>query len=290
MPRRAVPGRRALFASVGGLLLASGAAAADAARIAVLDWGLVQTCLALGRAPIGVPAPPWYDRYAGAPLLPPGVTDIGLLFTPNFELVQELAPDAIVIPPALGVVRPLLARIAPVVTGAIFRPAPGALDFARAGTRRLGLELGLDAAALEAACDAALDAARAALAGQDGRGLYLVSVLDERHLIVFGAGSLHQDVLTRLGLRNAWDLPVRGEFATIGAEALARDPEARIIDITPGFGSRSAAIARNPVWAALPPVRAGRVHRIGPVLGSGGLPAAARFAGLLAEALIRGAA
>ncbi len=283
------PGRRTVLAGLGALPLLRPQLlrAAPGMRVAVLDWGLAETCLALGCVPAGVPAPPWYDRYAVEPPMPPGVPDVGLLFTPNLELLQELAPDAVLISPLLALLRGHLERIAPLIVASVYRPAPGAYDWAQAETRRLAERLGRAAAgaALEADCRATLAQARAALAGYDGRPLYVLSVLDAQHVNVFGRNSLHHDVLLRLGLRNAWDGDTAGEFATLGIERLVQTPEARIIAIAAGGGDRLGAVAASPLWQALPAVRAGRVLPVGPVLGSGGLPAARRFARLLASAL-----
>jgi iron-chelate-transporting ATPase len=98
-------GRRSLLAGLAALLWTRVAGAAPGPRLAVLDWGLAETCLALGCVPVGVPAPAWYDRYAVEPPMPPGVADVGLLFTPNFEVLQDLALDAVVIPPLLTMSR-----------------------------------------------------------------------------------------------------------------------------------------------------------------------------------------
>ncbi len=289
-------GRRALLAWLAALPLARppAARAAAALHVAVLDWGLAETCLALGCVPAGVPAPAWYDRYAVEPPMPPTVPDVGLLFTPNLELLQDLAPDAVLISPLLALLRGHLERIAPVIVASLFSPAPDAYRRAQMETRRLAERLNLSAAgdALAADCDETLAWARDALSGYDGRPLYVLSVLDDRHVNIFGRHSLHHDVLLHLGLRNAWDAGglTGGEFATVGVERLADVPEARIIAITPGGGSRLGAITSSSLWQALAPVRAGRVLSVPPVLGSGGLPAARRLARLLAAALGQGPA
>ncbi len=274
------------------LLRPTAARTAPTPRVAVLDWGLAETCLALGCVPAGVPAPFWYDRYAVEPPMPPDVPDVGLLFTPNFELLQELAPDAVLIPPLLAVLRGHLGRIAPLIVASLYRPAPGAYLLAQTETRTLARRLNLSAAGdtLVAGCDEAIARSKEALSGYDGRPLYLLSVLDDRHVNVFGPNSLHHDVLMRLGLHNAWEGGglTGGEFATVGVEHLAKVPEARIVAITPGGGNRLNAIASNSLWQNLAPVRAGRMVSVGPVLGSGGLPAATRLAVLLATALGQG--
>ncbi len=256
-------------------------------RLAVLDWGLAQTCLALGLVPAGVPAPRWYDRTAIEPPMPAAVPDLGLLFTPNFELLQELAPDAILIPPALGLLHPQLSHIAPVITGALWQPGGDAYALAQSGTLRLAETLGLqaEAAALVARTEAALAEARAIVAGD--RPCYLATLLDARNVNLYGAASLADAVLRRLGRRNAWAgaATTRAEFATLGLAALAGEPTARLLHLDSGAGSPMAAVRHSSLWQALPLVREGRVTSLPPVLGSGGLPSAARLARLLAETL-----
>ncbi len=86
--------------------------------------------------------------------------------------------------------------------------------------------------------------------------------MDTRHVRVYGAKSLFNDVIERCGLANAW----RGEtnywgFATVGIEQLARDAAgARLIYLEPIAPDVLAALARSPLWNSLPFVRAGRVQ------------------------------
>ncbi|MCP1610926.1 iron complex transport system substrate-binding protein [Azospirillum lipoferum] len=258
-------------------------------RVAVLDWGLAASCVALGCVPVGVPAPSWCTRYVGDPALPAGVTDVGLLFTPNFELLQELKPDAILITPGLEVMRGPLERVAPVFAVALDRPGAGVLERAGSETRRLAAFLGLEAAAeaLAARAEATLEQAAHELAPLTDRSVCLVNILDQRHVNVFGASSLHHAVLNRLGLRNAWGgEPVMGEFVAVGLERLAAVPDARLINVALGGFGRLKAMAANPFWQALPFSREGRTHEIGSVLGSAGLPAVERLARLLSAALV----
>ncbi|MDF1747534.1 MAG: iron-siderophore ABC transporter substrate-binding protein, partial [Alphaproteobacteria bacterium] len=102
----------------------------NAERLVVLDWGLVETVLALGVVPLGVPAPDWYDRYVGEAEMPPDVSDVGLLFAPNFEMIQMLAPARILITPGLTGAKSMLGRIAPTDIISIYRPDGSALKTA----------------------------------------------------------------------------------------------------------------------------------------------------------------
>ncbi|MCB8883597.1 ABC transporter substrate-binding protein [Acidisoma cellulosilytica] len=267
---------------------ASAAQAAVPHRLAVLDWGLAATVLSLGVTPIAVPAIAFYDRNLVDPVMPPGVVDVGLLFTPNFELLFELAPDLILIPPGLVSARSALARTGPV---AVFNLNPfGGEPYtqARAETIRLAGALGRasSATALLAQTEVRIDQAKASLHGYDRRPVYVINMLDGQHIRIFGKHTLYQDVLDLMGVRNAWSRP--STFLPVGIEALTEVPDARIVIVASvGDMTTPAQLAASPFWSALPSVRAGRVHRIGSVFPMGGVPSAARFATLLSAALLQ---
>ncbi|MEP9380646.1 ABC transporter substrate-binding protein [Aquabacter sp. CN5-332] len=277
-----------------GILSKAGSARAapQVPSCVVMDWGLAATVIALGIVPKGVPAPIWYDRCVVEPSCPPGVTNVGLLFTPNFELVQALGPDLIVIPPGLAPARALFERIAPVHAVSLYLPEADPYARADAQTRLLAerLACGEAASGLAAQAEAALREARMGLRSYDGRPLLLMSLVDERHMSVLGRQSLFQSVIDRLGLVNAGaDLVPRGEMAIQGLEALQGLGDVHIIHIDPPNRRDIAAIAlARPFWQALSPIRDGRFRRIPPVLGTAGLPAAIRFTHLLAQALAQG--
>jgi iron complex transport system substrate-binding protein len=255
--------------------------------VVALDWTIAEACLALGVTPIGVPAPLWYNLYAVTPALPSGVTDVGLLFAPNFEIIQELAPGAILTTPALAPARSLLDRIAATQTFSISAPGEHVFERAEDETKRLADAFG-DAeafAALSRQTHESIGRAGRALAGYDQRALYVLNVIDDRHVRLYGPGSLYDAVLVRLGLRNAWRAPSSLGFSIASLEALTADPDARALIIRTVGGSSADALLNGPFWQALPFVRQKCVHVIDAVMASGGLPSAARFAGLVGTAL-----
>lgn len=289
-------GRRALLAGLaaswaGGISLrAAGlpdAPAADAPRIAALDWGIAATLMALGIVPVGVPAPSWYDRYVVDPVLPASVVDVGLLFTPNFELLLALAPSLIVTTPTLQQAAPMLQRIAPVYGDLLFQPAPDVLEIAERGTLGLADRIGIRAAGehLIASTRAELNTARQRLSGYAGRPVLLASPLDNRHVSLFGPNSLYGAVLRHIGLPLA-EPNISGEFIIVGLEKLGAYNDATMVlidsPIAPGM---AAKLTENRLWRTFPFVREGRLLALSTVLGSGGLPSASRFARLLTAAL-----
>jgi len=289
-------GRRALLAGLaaswaGSISLRAAeltdAPAADAPRVAALDWGIASTLLAMGIVPVGVPAPSWCDRYVVDPALPASVVDVGLLFTPNFEVLMALAPSLIVTTPTLQQAAPMLQRIAPVYSDLLFQPTSDVLEIAERGTLGLADRIGrLDAG------ERFVESTRAELArtgqrlsGYTGSPVLLASPLDNRHLSLFGPNSLYGAVLRHIGLPLA-EPDIAGEFVIVGLEKLGAYNNATMVmidsPIAPGMASR---LTENRLWRTLPFVREGRLRVIPTVLGSGGLPSASRFARLLTIAL-----
>lgn len=274
--------RRTLLAAVPAL--AAAPARAGAPRVVALDFGLAETLLALGVVPVGLPGPADYRRWVVDPALPDGVADVGQRTQPNLELLAALAPDAILAVPEQDAILPQLHRIAPVLRVPLHTPQQRPWDRSVEAARAIGTRLGRADAAeqLIAAVERRHATARAALAGRAVRPLLLASFLDPRHLRVYGAGSILQAGLDRLGLSNAWTgrTSVWGS-ATVGLEALAPLEDAVLFAIDPQPPDLAAVLDASPLWRALPFVRARRVFTLPPVLMFGTLPAADRLAALL---------
>lgn len=258
-----------------------------AASVAALDWGLAETLLSLGVVPAAVPAPPWYDRYVVDPALPASVVDVGLLFAPNFELLHELSPDLIVTTPGLQAAVPMLQRIAPVYSFNLFQPGPETLATSEQATLALADRLGIRAEGdrLIAATRSRLSDARQQLSGRTSRPVLVACPLDGRHVSLFGANSLYGAVLNAGGLTNA-ATGIGGEFTIVGLETLGNYGDSTVILLeTPAAPGMASRLATTRLWQTFPFVREQRLHVVAPVLGSGGLPSASRFASLLSDAL-----
>ena len=263
-------------------------AAAATPRVVALEWAFASTLVAMGLPPVGVAEPNLYKAWVAEPALPPGIVDVGLRTQPNLERVAALKPDLVLLGALSEPARPGLASIAETVGYNPFTPARRPLAEVAAYTRDLGRRLGraADAEALLARTEAAFDAARARLAPRAARGLLLVSLRDERHVGVYGRGSLFGDVLDRIGLANAWDRPttIWGTSAA-GVEALAAFPEADLVVLEPLPPGTAGALARPGLWASLAALRRGRTVTVPAAWVFGDAVAAARFAGLAAAAL-----
>jgi iron complex transport system substrate-binding protein len=258
-------------------------------RIVALNRESTETLLALGVVPLGVAEIDGYRRWVGSPPIPQGVVDVGLRAQPNLELLQHLAPDLILTTQGFEADRRLLERIAPTLSLSIYTQEGQPYRRAREETIRIARALGREEAAevLLAGAEKAFDDARAKLCPDRQRPLYVIIFLDQRHVMVFGAKSLFQDVLARLGLHNAWSEQTNfWGFATVGIERLAGDREAQIVHVGP-VDVAEKTLAESPLWRSLPMVRAGRFTVIPSVWMFGAVPAAERFATLLGQGLAR---
>jgi iron complex transport system substrate-binding protein len=261
---------------------AARATAASVPRVAVLDWGLAETLLALGIAPVAAAELRGYARWVREPAMPPGVLDVGLRAEPHLEALERIAPELILSTPQFAPFRPRLERVAPVASFATYMPGGDPLARSREVAMDLARRLGCEPAAraLLQRGDAALDAA----AAPGDAPLLVATFMDARHLRVFGANSLFGATLVRLGRRNGWTGPTNHwGFAAVPVERLAVAPAARLVVVGPLPPAVAGRLDRNPLWRALPAVRAGRVAMLPPCWAFGGVPSALRFARLLAD-------
>ncbi|NWB97070.1 ABC transporter substrate-binding protein [Pseudomonas gingeri] len=270
-------------------------------RIVPLSWELTETLLALGHAPVAMPLPDWYSKTIVEPALPEGVLDIGLLYQPSFEVLQQLAPDLLILTPGHAELQPLLARVAPTVTlGAYMgaaQPYPALLE----DTRQMAnvLDCPARAQALIADTEQLFEAVRQRLAAQPGVATaptFVADAVDEHHLRVYGNGSLFDAVLQKIGVNNAthpigamsesWVTNSAG-FALVPLQRIARVPQANLLLVGPVAPSVQAALQLSPVWQAMPCVRERRVALLPVIAPYGGLFSMQRFARAVETALLQ---
>lgn len=297
--RAAAGAASAAAAAVAAPVAASGANARPASvpsRIVVMDFGLTEMLLTLGVTPLATSVPDWYRRTNVAPPLPASVVDIGLLYQPNFELLEQLRPDLMLVTPAHQPLLGQLHRIAPTLTIAL--SAAGVEPWRQIGneTRRLARMLGREpqGEAAIASADATLEAVRARVASNAASSasiarqpVFIVEFVDDRHLLVYGKGSLFGDVMERVGLRNAWtrETNARG-YAVTDFTRLADVADARLVYIEPLPEAARATLADGVLWRSLPFVRAQRVAGMPKVSQGGALFSGARFARQLVDVLL----
>jgi ferric hydroxamate transport system substrate-binding protein len=285
---RAFHRRRFLSSLTTAALLPRTLAALGRLRVASMDWALAETMLALGQRPIGIVAAGDWARFVVEPALPPGTVDLGLQQEINFELLASLKPDLILTSPFIEEAEPTLRHIGRTLRVSIFEKSAVPLSQPRAIARILGEQLGCPDAAEEflRTSEGLLDSYRSRIAKLRSAPVLLVNFIDPRHVRVYAGAGLYQNVLDRIGLSNAWT----GEtnywgFATVGVEKLATARDVRLIAFQPIPADVRHTLQQSPLWTQLPFVRAGHVAELPTMFMFGAMPAALRFARLLAEKL-----
>jgi iron complex transport system substrate-binding protein len=190
----------------------------------------------------------------------------------------------------------MLERIAPVRAFAVYTDAGAPLRHSQDVTLQLADLCGRPAAghALIDATDRALAASHAQIVAHRARRqppvvarpLYLIRFFDGRHIGVYGARSLFQDVMDALDVTNAWHGPTDyWGIGVAGLEKLAASPNADLFYFEPLPTGVARTLTSNRLWLALPAVAEGRVATLPPFWGFGMLPSAVRFAHALSAAL-----
>lgn len=283
-----MPTRRQVLALAAAALLPPVAGEAAAKRVAAVDWGMLETLLALGIEPVAATELMQFRKIAVEPAVSESVTDLGLRGAPNYELLRIIAPDLIIISNFYEYQRPMLERIAPVFAQSVYEAGVPPYPLAEAATLALGERLGRQAEAKSCVDDTAREIAqlRTVLPKASTRPAFVISLGDSRHFRAFGRDAMFGDVLTRLGIENAWsDETSYSAAAPVGLEALADVPEASILIVSPLPADVGRSLPTNALWNALPAVRQNRVTVLEPVNHFGCLPSARRFARLATAAL-----
>ncbi|WP_202981269.1 ABC transporter substrate-binding protein [Labrenzia sp. CE80] len=287
--------RRALLKGLAGFsaMAAGGPAnASEAARIVSLDYAAAETLISLGLPPVGVQSADRWNRWVVEPPLPSSVVNIGQDLVVNLEVVASLAPDLIITTPYTDTIRNRLEQFAPVYMVSVYDESGAPLANAYRETRALARLAGIEADAetyLEAA-DREFHAMHDRLAAKEPAPVSLVNFMDQRHVRVYGASSLYQDVLTRIGVVNAWNQPTNyWGFATVGLEELARyaPRNMHLIAFEPILDEIKPTLAASPIWRTMPVVENDNFDVFPPVLTFGMVPSALRFARLITNYLER---
>lgn len=262
------------------------AADVDPQRVVALEWLPAELLLALGVTPYGVADIPNYRLWVNEPALPDSVIDVGLRTEPNLELLTQMKPSFIVWSAGYGPSPEKLARIAP-GRGFTFSDGKRPLAMAQRSLLEMADLLGKTQQAKRhlAEFDALMESLRPRFAGRGDRPLLMISLLDPRHVLVFGENCLFQEVLDRFCIKNAW----HGEAAfwgsvSVGIDRLAAFNEADVICFDHGNERDMAQLLATPLWQAMPFVRAGRFQRVPAVWFYGATLSAMHFARVLADA------
>ncbi|APO71640.1 ferrichrome ABC transporter substrate-binding protein (plasmid) [Rhizobium gallicum] len=279
--------RRHLMALTAALATPALVRAAEARRVATLDWALLETLLAIGANVVAGTELRQFRQVVVKPEVPASVADLGLRGTPNFEVLRFARPDLIFNSNFYAWADARMNPIAPVENHAVYKPGEDPYELARQTTLAIGERLELEAArGLTEELAGKLQRYRTVFAQGDGRPIIPINLGDARHYRVFGSDSMFGAVLKRTGLTNAWQgVTSYSAMAPVGIETLASMPDAWIVLIPPHPKDALATLEMSAFWNALPAVFEKRVIILDSINPYGALPAAMRFADLLVEAL-----
>ena len=260
----------------------------DLSKIIALEWLPAELLMALGVTPLGVADIHNYNLWVNEPKLPANVIDVGQRMEPNMELMQQLKPSLLLVSQGYGPNAKQLAPIAPVLGVTANDGSQTPLKNAMTSLNKLASYLDLqDRAAkhIRAYYDL-LEVTRQQVKPFAPQPILLFSFLDTRHVLVFGRGSLFQEVMTDLGLSNAW----HGEESfwgsvPVGIERLATIKNARAICFAHGDEETYKQVSNLPLWQAMPFVREKQLSIVPAVWFYGSTYSAMRFCRILTATL-----
>ncbi|XPE24547.1 Fe(3+)-hydroxamate ABC transporter substrate-binding protein FhuD [Shigella sonnei] len=148
------------------------------------------------------------------PPLPDSVIDVGLRTEPNLELLTEMKPSFMVWSAGYGPSPEMLARIAP-GRGFNFSDGKQPLAMARKSLTEMADLLNLQSAAEThlAHYEDFIRSMKPRFVKRGARPLLLTTLIDPRHMLVFGPNSLFQEILDEYGIPNAWQgEPTLGQY------------------------------------------------------------------------------
>ncbi len=259
-------------------------------RIAVSNWPLTETVLALGIDPVAIPEPDGYRDWVVEPALPAEFVDLGTRMAPNFEALRDSRPEVILISNEAAMAYDKLSAFAPTMVYSIYNTSQPAIDKAEELMRNIGKLTGRDdkaekiIASANQRIETAADRIRQTI-GDDAK-FAVVRILDDAHFRIHGTTSLFGSTLARMGFENAWTGTVNGWGVSNGDIGdLAKLGPARLAYIEPTPKPEKTKLFASPVWRALPFNRQNTVYEVPASWTFGGLISAVRFAEQLADAV-----
>ncbi|OKH86747.1 iron-siderophore ABC transporter substrate-binding protein [Thalassospira sp. TSL5-1] len=262
-------------------------------RIAVTNWSLTETVIALGIDPVAVADPDDYYKWVVTPDLPQDFVDIGQRQSPNMEALRKAKPDLILISGQLSMAYDAFSEIAPTMVISTYNNDLPALESLRKATLQIADVTGRQKRAkqiLQQADDTfARDGARIRAVLGDERKIAVIRINSDAQINVFGPPSLPNTVLAAMNIPTAYNGDTNGwGFARGGLELLAPFANDLVAFIEPTPDPVRQRIIHSPLWKMQGFARQNRVYQVPPVWTYGGLYSAMRFADLLATQIENG--
>ena len=230
-------------------LLSSLSNAEEPKKIVTFDYAVADTLGDVEQPPMALAGLLQYRKLYQEDLLPDTI-ELGNRFQPNFEYLASLEPDAILIsPPAHLNLEDKLSRIASVRPIRLLWKGQEVWESLENMTRELGGLSDKQQRTKELIND--VEVALAVMAEQikrSGEPLFVAQIIDDRHLRLYGSGSLEDMVLTRLGLENAWHGPTNEwGFSTLTISE-AFQLEGRFVLLHSAYDTYDSVLPTSGLW------------------------------------------
>jgi len=260
-------------------------------KVIALDWALTETVLSLGVELEGVTNPQGYQQWVAKPELSPQVTDVGSRREPNLELLSELKPDVILISKHMAAAYPQLNQIAPVLVFTIYSEKKQPLKSAESITRSLGQLFNKQQQAelliSQTHQRLAENGRKIEAASSSQKPVIFARFINDKTLRVHSKGSLAQDTIAAMGMRNDWkETTNMWGFTTTGVEKLAEHQGASVILFGPLEEKERKQLNQSPLWQAMEFTRSNSVYELPAIWTFGGLIAAQRFSDHITQQLV----
>ncbi|EID0690880.1 iron-siderophore ABC transporter substrate-binding protein [Vibrio vulnificus] len=251
-------------------------------KVVALDWVLTETVLSLGVELEGVANISGYQQWVAEPHLNADAIDVGSRREPNLELLSNIQPDVILISKHLAAAYEPLSKIAPVLVYSVYSEEKQPLESAKRITRSLGKLFDKEQQAEQVIAQTdqrlATNGAKITSAGKADKPLLFARFINDKTLRIHSEGSLAQDTLNAMGLKNDWQEPTNlWGFTTTGTEKLAEHQKANVMIFGPLSPEERQQLTQSPLWQAMEFSRTDSVYELPAIWTFGGLLAAQRL-------------
>jgi len=255
-------------------------------KIISIGWEMTETLLSLGITPVGMADKEGYNQWVASPELPIGIEDVGARNEPNLELISNLKPDLILISSSLTPAYNKLNNIAPTMIYDVYSKKKTPYQNAQSLTLKLGEILGKEHEAKQIVAKTQTllkkNGERIRATNPNMDPLLFVRFVDDSTLQFQGTGSLIQDTIQEMGLKNEWQEETNfWGFSTVELAKIAEHQQANIVLLQSIKKSEQEAFLNSPLWQAMAFTRQHKVHKLPPVWSYGGLLAVERFSNQL---------
>nr|WP_201279986.1 iron-siderophore ABC transporter substrate-binding protein [Vibrio vulnificus] len=259
-------------------------------KVVALDWVLTETVLSLGVELEGVANISGYQQWVAEPHLNADAIDVGSRREPNLELLSNIKPDVILISKHLAAAYEPLSKIAPVLVYSVYSEEKQPLESAKRITRSLGKLFDKEQQAEQVIAQTdqrlAANGAKITSAGKTDKPLLFARFINDKTLRIHSEGSLAQDTLNAMGLKNDWQEPTNlWGFTTTGTEKLAEHQKANVMIFGPLSQEERQQLTQSPLWQAMEFSRTDSVYELPAIWTFGGLLAAQRLSDHIAGQL-----